>query len=178
MSYGCAQKITVSKQNSWFSFVVICKSIFGEKNLPHQKIFLTNIFYLSHSYPTWILYPRSDRMRAIVGGERYCHTRIQLGIQSKLNSCKYHLASWATKWHDYVHVDHPPNHHLTVWDVSVWYLEGVWRVSWTWLEAFWINMEFNLNWILALSMLCGVPTQIVPPIYKVYAVSPRHGKCV
>ena len=38
----------------------------------------------------------------------YCHTRVQLGIQSELNSCKYHLASWATKRHDYVPVDHTP----------------------------------------------------------------------
>ena len=37
-----------------------------------------------------------------------CHTRFQLGIQFELNSCKYHLASWATKWHDYVPVDHHP----------------------------------------------------------------------
>ena len=29
MIYGCAQKVTMSKQNSWVSFVVICKSIFG-----------------------------------------------------------------------------------------------------------------------------------------------------
>ena len=43
------------------------------------------------------------------------HTRVQLGIQSKLNSCKYHLASWATKWHDYVPVDHPPT---TTWQVT------------------------------------------------------------
>ena len=43
-----------------------------------------------------------------------CHTRFQLGIQFELNSCKYHLASWATKWHDYVPVDHhPPTHHPT-----------------------------------------------------------------
>ena len=28
---------------------------------------------------------------------KYCNTRVQLEIQSKLNSCKYYLASWATK---------------------------------------------------------------------------------
>ena len=30
-----------------------------------------------------------------------------LGSNLKFNlNCKYHLASWATKWHDYVPVDH------------------------------------------------------------------------
>ena len=35
----------------------------------------------------------------------------QVGIQSKMNSCKCHLPSWATKWHDYVPVDHHHQHH-------------------------------------------------------------------
>ena len=99
-----------------------------------------------------------------------CHTRIQLGIQSKLNSCKYHLASWTTKWYDYVPVGtHPPatdgllkvlEQHLLVvgkcsrrflegvwmvWIVSVWCLEVVWTESGGCLEAFLIKLEFNLN---------------------------------
>ena len=54
---------------------------------------------------------------------QYCHTRVQLGIQSELNSCKYHLAVWATKWHDYVPVDHPPTTHppttrRVTWDLG------------------------------------------------------------
>ena len=36
-----------------------------------------------------------------------------LGIQLCLNSCKSSLASWATKWHDYVLGTHPPNRCLT-----------------------------------------------------------------
>ena len=73
-----------------------------------------------------------------------CHTRVQLGIQSRLNSCKYHLASWATKWHDYVPVDHhhPPDglleiweqHLLVVWKCSRRFLEGVWNV---WIVYVW-----------------------------------------
>ena len=44
----------------------------------------------------------------------YCHTWVQLGIQPELNSGKYHLASWARKWHDYVPVDHhPPTRRVT-----------------------------------------------------------------
>ena len=77
-----------------------------------------------------------------------CHTRVELGIQLELNSCKYHLASWATKWHDYVPVDHPPDelleiweqHLLVVWKCSRRFLEGVWKVwkmSGRWLEVVW-----------------------------------------
>ena len=61
--------------------------------------------------------PRSNTSvswRHSVAISQFCHTRVQLEIQFKLNSCKFLLASWATKWHDYVPVDtHPPTSHPT-----------------------------------------------------------------
>ena len=56
----------------------------------------------------------------------FCHTQVQLGIQSQLNSCKYHIASWATKWHDYVPVDHhhPPTRRVT-WNLGTASFSGM-----------------------------------------------------
>ena len=59
--------------------------------------------------PKWSkLGPKIAAIVQILAGNKFCHTWIQLGIQLELNSCKYHLASWVTKWHDYGPDDHPP----------------------------------------------------------------------
>ena len=67
----------------------------------------------------------------------YCHTRPNLELNfGWVPACKSQLASWATKWHDYVPVDHhhhPPDGLLKNWEhrsLGVWKLfEGVWVVS-------------------------------------------------
>ena len=97
--------------------------------------------------------------------KRYCHTWVQVGNQPELNSCKYHLARWATKCHDYVPADHPATHHpptthpkphgvpdiweqdlLVIWKCSKRFLEGVWkvwRVSVWCLEGVWNVRELG-----------------------------------